>query len=294
MTDLAGKRIILVTGATVGIGEATALKLAIGGDHIIVHGRSNESCQAVLQRILAEYPRASLDFLAANFSSLSQVKDMCRTLKERYNRLDVLINNAGAFFMKHQVSEDNVEMTMAVNHLAHFLLTLNILPLLQKSPEPRIVNVSSNAHHQWSHDNPGKLLNPGKYNSFAAYGNSKLANVLFTYELARRMEGSTITVNALHPGFVVSRIGMNNGWLISTALKIQQRLNFFKQKTTEEGARTSVYLATSPEVSGISGKYFVDCQPVPSAPASYDRDLARELWDWSSQVTGIDLPELAV
>lgn len=290
MTGSVNGKIVLITGATSGIGEITALHLASQGAHVIIHGRSEGSCKAAILRIRNKFPEATLDFLAADLSSLEQVKKIARLFQERYNHLDVLINNAGGFFLRRQVSQDNLEMTMAVNHLAHFVLTLMLIPQLKQSPSARIVNVASNAHLSWVQLKPGKFEMPCKYSGFGAYGDSKLANILFTYELANRLAGTKITVNALHPGFVATRIGMNNGWLVSMVMKLQQKSKVLKQRTTEEGAETSIYLATSPEVEGVTGKYFIDCKEVPSSPLSYDKQLAKSLWEWSVQVTGTDFP----
>lgn len=290
MIGLVDGKTVLITGATSGIGEITALNLASRGAHVIIHGRSETSCQSAIQRIRNKSPEASLDFLAADLSSLEQVRKIAILFKEHYNHLDVLINNAGGFFLWRQTSQDNLEMTMAVNHLAHFVLTLMILPQMKQSPSARIVNVASNAHLSWAQLKPGKFEIPDKYSGFAAYGYSKLANILFTYELARRLAGTKIIVNALHPGFVATRIGMNNGWLVSMLMKLQQKSKVLKQRTTEEGAETSIYLATSPNVEGVTGKYFIDCKEVRSSPLSYDEQLAKSLWEWSVQISGIDFP----
>jgi NAD(P)-dependent dehydrogenase (short-subunit alcohol dehydrogenase family) len=290
MTGLVDGKIVLITGATSGIGEMTALYLASQGAHVIIHGRSEGSCQAAILRIRSKISEASLDFLAADLSSLEQVKKIARLFQERYNHLDVLINNAGGFFLRRQTSQDNLEMTMAVNHLAHFVLTLMLIPQIKESPSARIINVASNAHLSWVQLKPGKFEMPRKYSSFGAYGDSKLANILFTYELTNWLAETKITVNALHPGFVATRIGMNNGFLVSMVMKLQQKSKVLKQRTTEEGAETSIYLASSPEVEGVTGKYFIDCKEVPSSPLSYDKQLAKSLWEWSVQVTGIDFP----
>jgi len=194
----------------------------------------------------------------------------------------VLVNNAGAFFLRRQESADGVEMTFALNHLNYFLLTYLLLDRLKASAPARIVNVASDSHR-------GALINfndlQGKrgYNGFQAYGQSKLANVLFTYELARRLEGAQVTANALHPGFVATNIGKNNGLLARLVMPIAQ-LNAIRP---EEGARTGVYLASSPDVEGVSGTYFTREKPVQSDPASYDLQAARQLWEISAEMTGL-------
>ena len=203
--------------------------------------------------------------------------------------LDVLLNNAGAIFLSDRSSADGIEMTFALNHLSYFLLTDLLLGHLRKSPRARIVNVSSCAH-----ESPGKfrledLPDPSGKGGYSAYKRSKLCNILFTYELARRLAGENITVNALHPGLVRTNIARNNGLL-------GRVVNFFigvRGITPDKGAETPVYLAASPEVEEVTGRYFVDCRPVPSSSISYDAELAARLWDMSASLTSAgDPPDL--
>jgi retinol dehydrogenase-12 len=201
-------------------------------------------------------------------------------VQDRYARLDILVNNAGAVFMKRQESVDGIEMTFALNHLSYFLLTTLLLDALENGASARIVNVASRAHRR-AEMNWGDLQFEEGYGGFRAYGQSKLANLLFTYELARRLEGSGITVNALHPGFVNSHLYRRVG--ISRPL-VKLIASLFG-KSAEEGAETSIYLASSPEVEGVSGKYFADREPVSSSPASYDEEAAQRLWRVSEDMT---------
>ncbi len=268
---------ILITGSTHGIGEAAAKALAAQGHQVIIHGRSAARCQEVIEQIKLQASNANLTYLTADLSEMSQVRQLARQVKERFTRLDVLINNAGNFFLSRQTSPDGFEMTWAVNHLSYFVLTLNLLDLLKTSAPARIVNVSSNSHFGARLDcDPLTGLEKRPYMSWKAYGRSKLANVLFTYELHRRFDDLGITANALHPGLVRTHIwdkfGILSQWV--TRFYLSKRV-----LTCEEGAQTSVYLATSPEVEGVSGKYYYRCQAVNSSPDSYNVNEARRLWE---------------
>ncbi len=218
----------------------------------------------------------NIDTILADLSTHAGVQSTAHEFKKRRTRLDVLINNAGAIYMNRQVSEDGLEMTFALNHLNYFHLTNLLLDVLKASAPARIINVSSDAHRGQLIDFDD-LQSEKSYNGWTAYGRSKLMNVLFTYELARRLEGKGVTANAMHPGFVASGFGKNNGTLMSLAMKLISPI----ARTTAEGASTGIYLASSVEVEGQSGKYFVDKQPVQSDPTSYDQALAGRLWEVS-------------
>ena len=222
-----------------------------------------------------------MDSLLADLSSMAEVRRLAEAFKGRYGRLDVLVNNAGAIFVRRQNTVDGYEMTFALNHLSYFLLTNLLLDLLKASAPSRIVNVASDAHEGAKLDLDN--LNGGRFFTVQAYGRSKLANILFTYELARRLEGTGVTANALHPGFVATGFGANNGALT----RIFMRLSHLFALTPAQGADTVIYLASSPDVEGISGRYFVRRQAVPSSPASYDEATARRLWEISAQMTGL-------
>lgn len=271
----------LVTGASDGIGYVAARELALRGARVIAVGRNAAKTHGAAVRIIDETRNEDVSYFIADLSSQKDVRRLAEQVKERTSRLDVLLNNAGAVFLSRRTSIDGLEMTFALNHMGYFLLTNQLLDLLQDSTPARIVNVSSS-----SHGSPGKfqmedLPNTRSNRGFRAYGRSKLCNVLFTYELSRRLEGSGITVNALHPGLVRTNIARNNGVL-------GRVVNFFigaRGVDTVQGARTLVYLATSPEVEEITGKYFVDCRPVPSSALSYDLKLAERLWELSERLT---------
>ncbi len=282
-TTLAGKT-CLVTGATAGIGEVTALELARRGAAVIVVSRNPEKCAAVVARLRAETANPAIDWLAADLSSQAQIRQLAAQFHARYARLDVLVNNAGAFFLKRTLSADGIEMTFALNHLNYFLLTHLLLDILQSSAPARIVNVASNAHLGAPLDFDDLQMKRG-YQSFKAYGRSKYANVLFTYELARRLAGSGVTANALHPGLVQTSIGNSAGRLMGLGWKLA---TFFgKGLTPAEGARTSIYLASSPEVEGVTGGYFAREKTVRSDPGTYDEAAARRLWQISAGLVGL-------
>jgi len=278
-------RICLVTGATSGIGSVTALELArLGGDVVIV-GRRSDRCPREVARVHSA-TGGRVVALPADLSSLGQVRGLAEAFRNRYPRLDVLVNNAGSYFFRRELSADGLEMNFAVNHLGHFALTLLLMRSLRASPSARIVNVSSAAHERWTIDFDD-LRCDKRYGRLEAYGRSKLANLLFTYELARRLRGTRITANALHPGVVRTGFGKNNGGLIRVAFQALQLIGRPWFLSPEQGAQTSIYLASSPEVEGVSGKYFADCREEPSSPASRDEEAQRRLWEMSEQMVGL-------
>jgi NAD(P)-dependent dehydrogenase (short-subunit alcohol dehydrogenase family) len=210
---------------------------------------------------------------------MTQVRHVAEQFLAQYGRLDVLVNNAGAVFATRQVSADGYEMTMALNHLNYFYLTQLLQERLLGSAPARIVNVSSDAHRAGS-IGFDDLMSERKYSGFRVYSMSKLANVMFTYELARRLEGSGVTANALHPGFVASNFGRSNGGMWGVLMPIAHLFAL----SPERGAETSIYLAASPEVEGVTGRYFDKKQPVKSSAASYDVAAQRRLWEASEQL----------
>lgn len=280
----------MVTGANAGIGKQTALELARKGAHVVMVARSPERGEAARAEIIADTGNDRVDLLVADLSSQSDIRRLASDYKDRYDRLDVLVNNAGVFFSDRQVSSDGLEMTFALNHLGYFQTTLLLWDVLVTSGPARIVNVSSDAH-RGAKINFDDLQSKKRYQGFGAYGMSKLANVLFTYELDRRRQGANVTVNALHPGFVASNFGQNNGGMVGFFMK---RIVPWFGRSVQDGAATSIYLASSPEVEGISGKYFSDCKPVQSSPESYNPETAKRLWDISEELTQIRIAALAV
>ncbi len=272
----------LVTGATSGIGRVAAEELARLGATVIVVGRDRDRSEATVDRIKRATGNASVGFILADLSSQREVRTLAEEFLSRHRRLDVLVNNVGAIVLRRKRSVDGIEMTLALNHLSYFLLTNLLLDVLRSSAPARIVNVSSAAHESARLDFDD-LESRRRYGGYKAYSRSKLANVLFTYELARRLDGTGVTANAVHPGLVATRLAANNG-LPGVLVNLLIRVGGMSPL---KGARTVVYLAASPEVDGVSGRYFVNERPVPSSEASRDTDDARRLWEISAEMTGL-------
>ena len=277
--SLKGKT-ILVTGATNGVGLVTARELARMGAQVTIVSRNVEKCAAVAEVLKTETCNP-VEFIGADLSTLAGIMQAAAGFKQRHKQLHVLVNNAGGYFNKRLITPDDFEMTFALNHLNYFLLTDLLLDLLKASAPARVVNVASGIHMAAKLDFDN-LQGERHFAGYRAYAQSKLANVLFTYELARRLEGSGITVNALHPGYVDSGFALNNGFFFRVFAKLSARLF---GRSPEVGAQTSIYLASSPDVEGVTGKYFADCQPVKSSPLSYDEQLAKRLWQVSQELT---------
>tara|TARA_B100000745_G_scaffold119029_1_gene76940 strand:+ start:355 stop:1200 length:846 start_codon:yes stop_codon:yes gene_type:complete len=278
MTNMNGK-VCLVTGATDGIGKVSARVLAELGAKVIIVGRNPEKSAFVLAELRSISGNKNIDLLMANLAVMQEVRDLAEQVISRYDRIDVLLNNAGGYFTKHKITSDGLEMTFALNHMSYFLLTNKLMELLKYSAPARIVNVSSDAHY--GVDMEFENLNgEQEYKAWKAYQKSKLANVLFTYELLKKVPGN-ITVNCLHPGFVATNFGHNNGGFFGPVLKIAQRISAIDP---EEGAKTSIFLCSAPEVKGVSGKYFYKCQPKTSSRESRNMDTGKRLWQISSDI----------
>ena len=276
----------MITGATSGIGQEAARQLALGGAEVLLVGRDQAKAAATADLIAGQTGGKPPDYLLADLSSLADVRALATETKDRYGHLDVLINNAGATFLRRRESIDGYEMTFAVNHLAPFLLTNLLLPLLHQSADGRVIAVASDAHEGAIIDF-NDLQSEQAYAIMEAYGRSKLANIMFTYELARRLAGTNVTANALHPGFVSTGIGTNN--VPVWAGKVFRRLTGLIARDVGQGAETVVYLATASELRGQSGEYYVDEAAVSSSPASYDEAAQRQLWQASEEMTGLSL-----
>ena len=283
-----GKR-ALVTGATNGVGKISALELARMGAEVIVVSRSQQKCQATVNEIKLETGNQNVEYMTADLSSMQAIRNLADEFHAKYDSLDVLLNNAGGFFNSRKESVDGYELTLALNHLNYFLLTHLLLPDLKNATETngeaRIVNVSSGAHEGARHGvNFEDIQRNEGYSGFGVYSETKLMNILFTYELARRLEGINVTVNALHPGFVNTGFGMNNRGIVSFLLGIVQRIF---AKSPEQGAETQIYLASSPDVKGMTGKYFDNKKAVQSSAISYDEAVQTRLWELSEDLVGI-------
>ncbi len=272
-------RTVLITGASSGIGFESALGLAKLGAEIVMVGRDAQRTAQAAEQVRAQTGNSSVSHLLADLSSIKEVRRVAQEFKDKYKKLDVLLNNAGAIFLSRKVSVDGYEMTFALNHLNYFLLTDLLLDMLKAGPSGRIVNVASRAHYG-GHVNFDDLQSQHGYNGMKVYGTSKLMNVLFTYELARRLQGTNVTANCLHPGFVASNFATNNGWFVRIAM------NFMGSRiSVEDGAKCSIYLASSPDVQGVSGKYFnYDLKETRSSDESYDEAEAKRLWDVSEKL----------
>lgn len=277
------KPVILITGANSGMGKETAMALAKQNKHVVMMCRNKEKCEAALKEFKAESNNPDVDLLLCDLADLASVRQFASVFIKKYDRLDVLINNAGVVNLKWYETKDGFEQQFGVNHLAPFLLTRLLLPLLKKSAPSRIVVVSS-AAYKFGHIQFDDLQSAKKYRTFKVYGQSKLANVLMTYELARRLKGTGVTVNAVHPGAVSTNLGIDRSSGFGKSI-VRLLKPFFQ--TAKEGAKTAIYLATSPEVSQVSGKYFVILKEKKTTGESVDLQLAKKLWVVSEQLTGL-------
>ena len=283
------EQIVMVTGATAGLGKQTALELARKGATVVLVGRNRERGETVRAEIAATTKNPHVELLLADFSSPNSIRAMVDDFKSRHDRLNVLVNNAGVYMTQREETAEGLEMMFAVNHLGYFITSLLLWDRLVAGGPARVINVSSNAHLR-GRINFDDLQSRRKFSGFGVYSDTKLANILFTYELDRRRNGAPVTVNALHPGFVSTNFGRNNSGIVGWAMS---RIVPYFAKTVEEGAQTSVYLAASPDVAAISGCYFVDSKAVKSSAASYDTAAAARLWAVSEELTGVKLPTLA-
>jgi len=273
---------VLITGASAGIGLHSAIGLAKLGAEVVIVGRDAERTARAAEFVKSQTGNPAISYLLADLSLLKDVLKLAQEYKDKYKKLDVLLNNAGAIHFRRQLSVDGYEMSLALNHLNYFLLTDLLLELLKAAPSGRIVNVSSRAHFR-GHVNFDDLQIQHGYNPMGAYSMSKLMNVLFTYELARRLQGTNVTANCLHPGFVASNFATNNGWWVRLGMAFMSG-----RISVEEGAKCSIFLASAPEVQGLSGKYFnYDMKEQRSSDESYDETEAKHLWDVSEQLVAI-------
>ena len=281
------KKTVLITGANAGIGYATALALSKKGFRILLHARNETKANDTADRIRVAHPSASIHPVWADLGSLREIEIMASGIISEFGQLDVLVNNAGVWNSKLEYSEQEVELTLAINHLAYVLLTHLLYPLLAKSSDGRLICVASDSHKQikgmyWDDLNLTK-----HYHGLRSYAQSKLANVLFVYEFARRCPAGNVSSYAVQPGLVQTDIGLKgNTWLHRLAWKV--RRNMKGHKTPAEGAATSIYLASAPEAAGQTGKYWDNCAPKDSLSSSNDPTEARRLWEWTNQQLKID------
>jgi NAD(P)-dependent dehydrogenase (short-subunit alcohol dehydrogenase family) len=275
-------KICLITGATSGIGKAAATALAAMGMTLILVGRNERRASEVLYQIRNRIGNSNVEFLQADLSDQGAVRELARKIMSKYDRLDILINNAGARFNDYRESVDGIELTFATNHLGAFLLTSLLIEPLKKSDGARVITVSSGTHHGVPNEFKTNWQ-PDDYNRKISYGQSKLANVMFTYELARRLSGTHITANTVDPGGVATNLGRNNG-LIAWVRHLVYYAIKRELLSSRQGADTVVYLATSQEVEGVTGQYFFKRKPIRSSAVSYDERAAMRLWEISEKL----------
>jgi retinol dehydrogenase-12 len=274
------EKVFLLTGGTEGIGKAAALDFAKRGVTLVLVGRNKEKSERVVSELKQQSNNKRIELLLGDMSKLSDIRDVAARFKAKYDRLDVLANNAGAVFNQHSLTEDGIELTFALNHIGYFLLTHELLDVLKKTPGARVISTSSNGHML------GKIdlatIATSKRRSFFSYCDSKLANVLFTRELARKEPG--IVVNCFHPGYVYTGFALNNEGIFAAGAKLGGRLF---ARTPEKGAETLIWLATSPEAAQIRGEYLFDCKIGRTKKATRDEALAKNLWKLSADLCGI-------
>ena len=282
MRAMEGK-LVVVTGATAGIGKEAARGLAGMGARVVLVGRNPEKSHAVAEEIRAT-STGSVDVALADFASLRSIRQLAETLADRYPRIDVLLSNAGVFRVRRAATQDGFEETFAVNHLAPFLLTNLLVARLKESAPSRVVVVASAAHYGQTLDFVDLQSEHG-YKAMRTYGRSKLANVMFTYKLAGQLEGSGVTVNCLHPGFVATSLGSGNRIPVKPFMALFRLTG--RAISVKQGSDTPIYLASSPEVEGVNGKYFDVRREKMSSPQSYNTDDQDRLWDVSAKLAGL-------
>ena len=278
------KKTCLITGASTGIGYSTALGIAKEGLNVIIASNNRERGYEAAGKIASESNSENVEYIHVNLASFQSIRNFANEFNAKYNRLNILINNAGVYYSKQTFSPDDIEMTIGINHFAPFLLSGLLMDCLQNSGEGRIVNVSSRFHFQGKMHFDNLFLN-NKYNGLRAYCQSKLALILYTYKLAELLEGSCVTANCLHPGTIRTNIGNTNASGLYPVV-----CNIVKPflPLPEKGAQTSIYLAVSDDVKHINGQYFQNCKSIRSSKRSYSKEQAQRLWQVSEELTGME------
>lgn len=278
-------KVCIITGATSGIGKATAIGLASKGAKVVIIGRDQQLGENARNEIKSKSGNPKVDLLLADLSSQGEIRKLAEDIKSRYPWLHVLINNAGIGSIKRSVTKDGIERVFAVNYLAPFLLTNLLIEKLKSSAPARLVNVAGDFHRKATIQF-GDLMSENEYDGTRANNQAKLALILFTYELARRLDGTGVTANCLHPGAVATDGPLKDPNLSSFSRFMYKVVRLFFA-TPEKGAQTSIYLSSSPDVEKVTGKYFIRKTPVASSPESYDREIAQRLWKISEELTGL-------
>ena len=277
------EKVVVITGATSGIGKVAGEKLAAMGARLVLVARDKERGQAALDRLRQLGPGVVHGIHYADLSRVAEMKRVAAEIAAAEPRIDVLINNAGALFASRHVTEDGLELTFALNHMAYFVLTHGLRDRLRASAPARIINTASDAH-KGHHLEFNDLQSANDYRGFRVYGRSKLCNILYTRELARRWAGSGVTANSLHPGFVATRFGDESGGMLSFGVRVAKYFAI----TPEKGAETIVYLASSEEVAGQTGRYFYKCREATPTKEAQDDEAARRLWVETAKLAGIE------
>jgi NAD(P)-dependent dehydrogenase (short-subunit alcohol dehydrogenase family) len=277
-----GGKTVLITGGTSGIGKAAAVALAAMGAYVVVVGRNPERGEAALEEIKARSHSESVELMLADLSVQAEVGRLAGEFQERHDRLDVLANNAGLVQSRRTETAEGIETTLATNHLAPFLLTNLLIARLKESAPSRVITVSSEAQ-RWGKMDFEDVQSTRKYRGFPVYGMTKLANIMFTYELAERLKGTGVTANCLHPGPVGTNFGKNNAGPMALFFRLGKPF----MRSPEQGADTLVWLAVSPEVEGVSGKYFSDRKEIEAKEVAHDPAARRTLWTISEDLTGL-------
>lgn len=278
-----GGKVALITGGTSGIGKATAVALAAMGAEVVVTVRNPERGERAVEEIRRD-SGGKVTLMLADLAVQAEVRRLAEEFKARYDRLDVLVNNAGLVQSERTETPDGIETTLAVNHLAPFLLTNLLLDLLKASAPSRVITVSSEAQ-RWGKIDLDDLQSRRRYRGMPVYGMTKLANIMFTYELAERLGGTGVTANCVHPGGVNTNFGTNNRGIMTLLFRAFKPF----MRSPEQGADTVIYLASSPDVEGMTGKYLSDRKIITASKQAYDEDLRRRLWEVSEELTGLEV-----
>ncbi|MHA2070456.1 MAG: SDR family oxidoreductase [Candidatus Thorarchaeota archaeon] len=275
-------KICIVTGSNSGIGKETALALTGMGATVVMAVRDLERGETAREEIIRRTGKDAVDLMICDLSSTKSIRQFVEDFSSKYDRLDVLINNAGAACHERQITEDGFERSLAVNYLGPFLLTRELLPLLERSAPSRVINLTSGMHTRAKIDFDD-IQSERKYNGMSVYGSTKLMILMYTYELARRLDGTGVTANVVHPGFAATNLGASMGLAYRIGLKLMRPF----QINAEKGSETPVYVATSPELEGVTGRYFAKSLEKPSSEESYDESAQKRIWDVAESLLGL-------